>query len=107
MIETSPTSYAAGQPFSRASVELSVNSSDEIPNLQSPIQRNSGTPPRQRPLRSSMLAPALTRVRRASATAAPNQRIKVSCRGGRLNGSLLIAAAAPRSLCAIRWVAEQ
>ena len=34
----------------------------------------------------------------------PNQRMKLSWRGGRLkgNGSLLIAAAAPRSLCAIR-----
>ena len=34
----------------------------------------------------------------------PNQRMKLSWRGGRLKGnrSLLIAAAAPRSLCAIR-----
>jgi hypothetical protein len=34
----------------------------------------------------------------------PNQRMKLSGRGGRLkgNGSLLIAAAAPRSLGAIR-----
>ena len=34
----------------------------------------------------------------------PNQRMKLSWRGGRLkeNGSFLIAAAAPRSLCASR-----
>ena len=34
----------------------------------------------------------------------PNQRMKLSWRGGRLkgNGSVLMAAAAPRSLCAIR-----
>jgi len=34
----------------------------------------------------------------------PNQRMKLSWRGGRLkgNGSVLLAAAAPRSLCAIR-----
>jgi hypothetical protein len=34
----------------------------------------------------------------------PNQRMKLSWRGGRVkgNGSLLMAAAAPRSLCAIR-----
>jgi len=34
----------------------------------------------------------------------PNQRMKLSWRGGRLkgNGSIVIAAAAPRSLCAIR-----
>jgi len=34
----------------------------------------------------------------------PNQRMKLSWRGGRLKGkgSILIAAAAPRSLCAIR-----
>jgi hypothetical protein len=33
-----------------------------------------------------------------------NQRMKLSWRGGRLkgNGSVLMAAAAPRSLCAIR-----
>ena len=36
---------------------------------------------------------------------AANQRFKLSARGGRLNGkgSVLIAAAAGRSLCAIRW----
>ena len=36
--------------------------------------------------------------------AQPNQRMKLSWRGGRpkRNGSVLIAAAAPRSLCAIR-----
>ncbi len=35
---------------------------------------------------------------------APNQRMKLSWRGGRLKGkdSILMAAAAPRSLCAIR-----
>jgi hypothetical protein len=34
----------------------------------------------------------------------PNQRMKLSWRGGRLiwNGSIVMAAAAPRSLCAIR-----
>jgi hypothetical protein len=34
----------------------------------------------------------------------PNQRMKLSWRGGRLKGneSVLMAAAAPRSLCAIR-----
>jgi hypothetical protein len=34
----------------------------------------------------------------------PNQRMKLSWRGGRLkgNGSILMAAAAPCSLCAIR-----
>jgi hypothetical protein len=34
----------------------------------------------------------------------PNMRMKLSWRGGRLKGnaSILIAAAAPRSLCAIR-----
>ncbi len=34
----------------------------------------------------------------------PNQRMKLAWRGGRLkgNGSVLMAAAAPRSLCAIR-----
>ena len=34
----------------------------------------------------------------------PNQRMKLSWRGGRSKGnsSVLIAAAAPRSLCAIR-----
>jgi len=34
----------------------------------------------------------------------PNQRMKLAWRGGRLRekGSILIAAAAPRSLCAIR-----
>jgi len=34
----------------------------------------------------------------------PNQRMKLSWRGGRVkgNGSILLAAAAPRSLCAIR-----
>jgi hypothetical protein len=34
----------------------------------------------------------------------PNQRMKLAWRGGRLKGkeSLMIAAAAPRSLCAIR-----
>jgi len=34
----------------------------------------------------------------------PNQRMKLSWRSGRLKGneSILIAAAAPRSLCAIR-----
>ena len=34
----------------------------------------------------------------------PNKRMKLSWRGGRLkeNGSVLMAAAAPRSLCAIR-----
>jgi len=34
----------------------------------------------------------------------PNQRMKLTWRGGRLkgNGLLLMAAAAPRSLCAIR-----
>jgi hypothetical protein len=34
----------------------------------------------------------------------PNMRMKLAWRGGRLKGneSLLIAAAAPRSLCAIR-----
>ena len=43
---------------------------------------------------SSCIAPA----------AAPNQRMKLSWRSGRLKGkrSILIAAAAPRSLCAIR-----
>jgi hypothetical protein len=37
-------------------------------------------------------------------TALPNQRMKLSWRGGRLkgNGFVLMAAAAPRSLCAIR-----
>jgi len=36
--------------------------------------------------------------------APPNQRMKLPWRGGRLkgNGTLLMAAAAPRSLCAIR-----
>jgi len=36
--------------------------------------------------------------------ALPNLRMKLSWRGGRLkgNGSLLMVAAAPRSLCAIR-----
>jgi len=34
----------------------------------------------------------------------PNQRMKLPWRGGRVkgNGSVLMAAAAPRSLCAIR-----
>jgi hypothetical protein len=34
----------------------------------------------------------------------PNQRMKLSWRGGRLKGygSIVMAAAAPRSLCAIR-----
>ena len=34
-----------------------------------------------------------------------NLRMKLSWRGGRLkgNGSILMATAAPRSLCAIRW----
>jgi hypothetical protein len=34
----------------------------------------------------------------------PNQRMKLAWRGGRLEGkeSILMAAAAPRSLCAIR-----
>jgi len=34
----------------------------------------------------------------------PNQRMKLAWRGGRSkgNGSILMAAAAPRSLCAIR-----
>jgi len=34
----------------------------------------------------------------------PNQRMKLSWRGGRFKGkgSILMAAAAPRSLCAIR-----
>ena len=38
----------------------------------------------------------------------PNQRLKLSGRGGRLkgNGSVLIAAAAPRSLSATRWAAH-
>jgi hypothetical protein len=37
----------------------------------------------------------------------PNLRMKLSWRGGRLrgNGSVLIAVAAPRSLCAIRYAA--
>jgi hypothetical protein len=37
-----------------------------------------------------------------------NQRMKLRWRGGRLKGkgSLLMAAAAPRSLCAIRWAAQ-
>ena len=37
-------------------------------------------------------------------TVLPNQRMKLSWRGGRLkeNRSVLMAAAAPRSLCAIR-----
>ena len=37
-------------------------------------------------------------------TRPPNQRMKLSWRGGRLKGkgSVLMAAAAPRSLCAIR-----
>jgi hypothetical protein len=36
--------------------------------------------------------------------ALPNQRMKLSWRGGRVKGnrSVLMAAAAPRSLCAIR-----
>jgi hypothetical protein len=39
-----------------------------------------------------------------SRAAPPNMRMKLSWRGSRLigNGSILIAAAAPRSLCAIR-----
>src|SRR5712692_4774979 len=38
----------------------------------------------------------------------PNLRLKLSGSGGRVigNGSLLIAAAAPRSLSAIRWADE-
>jgi hypothetical protein len=41
---------------------------------------------------------------RPGVTVRPNQRMKLSWRGGRLEGkiSILMAAAAPRSLCAIR-----
>ena len=37
----------------------------------------------------------------------PNMRMKLAWRGGRLkgNGSVLMAAAAPRSLCAFRYAA--